>query len=369
MEKYENKSDTSVESYISKVSYENLTNNKIPLDGEANILLIDNKRVYYYIDELNSLSQDLSNQALYYFDIASGQTGRIGIIESIAGGSGSVAMLGEKILLPLAKQGNQNVLFQIKLETESIEIAKQWTAFPPLSYVYSTEKEFIIFGPDVIDHSLTRYYIDKIDISNGQQDTIIESFHGEEGGTLISCVDIDQNNIYTYTISGKDKEESYAIFVYDFNGKKKESYALDLKKSLKNEDVVVNLYKFNEFFILNTLNGCNYIFQKTEDALKELKTPDVLFKNGGYRVIESYDGEIEEMYFMNTFHDSEKLIIFSHNASFHTIEFPKYENMSYSFYRNARGDLLVKKIAGDNLEKKEFFLIDNQSLNKWYKVS
>lgn len=338
----------------------------LKIDADAEVFFFNDEKLYYFTDEINSENPNLVNKTLHEYKFEDKKSNTLSSFADISVYSGSKTLTDNKLYLPLT-QNNHNILVEINLENNSSKTIKKWMAFPPLTYVYNLNNNLILFGPNSLDNSTIEYSINKINPVNNKEVNIVKKEIKNQRGELISCIDVDGNYIYAFSITATNKEQKYNIIKYDLTGKQVSIYPFDLKTFLNpdktladQDDAIFNIYKEKDYFILNTLNGRVFIFKLINNKLQPVKIPDnFCTKNpSGFRFIEYYDGESDFAYFYNTFENNNVVIVFNYlTEEFTSLEFPK-DNSIYHYFRNAKGDLIVKKSKDQNLSQFYYYDID-----------
>lgn len=341
------------------------------MESKSNIVFLNNEKLYYFTDIVNKETPDLANETLYEYNFNDKNTKKINTFTNIAVSSGSKALYNNSVYIPLATN-IENTLYKIDTKSRSLEVIKKWITFPPLAYVYTVDDNLILFGPKTSDGITIEYYINKIDLNSNNEKNIITKKMKNKKGETISCIDVDKEFIYAFSISATGDKEIYNIIQYDLNGKQSNVYPFDLKAFLDptatltgEDDAISKLYKEKDYFILNTLNGRVFIFKMVNNKLIPIKIPEKFYKNNpsGFHFIEYYDGKSEVAYFTNLSEENNIITIFNYSTEkFTTLELPNDIENQYNFDRNARGDLIVKKVNKKDISKVEYYYINFKSI-------
>lgn len=341
---------------------------QIPADSE--IVFFDNQKLFYFTFESDSKTPDLANQTLYEYDIKENKTIKINTFSNIAISSDSKALHQNNFYMHLATN-EQNHLVKVDTNTHSSEIIKKWSTFPTFAYVYTLDNNLILFGPNSIG-SATEYYINKINLTDNSEVNIVAKKIENQKGELIASLDVDEKFIYAFSIASNGVNETYSIIKYDINGKQLSVYPFDLEsfismKTLLNEDdAIIRIYKEKNYFILNTINGRVFIFKISNDKLEPIKIPEKFFINNpaGYHFLEYYDGDSNYAYFINTFEQNNIIEVFNcETETFTTIKLTEDNNNINKYYRNAKGDLIIKKSNKQDIYKIQY-IYENSPFDK-----
>lgn len=360
---------TSVKHVNSPKNKEN-TPLKIPLeiDSNAEISFFTNGKLYYFNDEFNKEKPELANKILSEYSIMDKKSKILSSFPDISDYSGSITLNKNKLYLPLY-QNNTNVLFEINLQNNHTRIMKKWNAFPPFAFIYNLKNNLILFGPNSLNNTTLEYYINTINLVDNKEVNIVKKEIKNHVGELISCLDVDGNNIYAFSITATKNDQKYSIIKYDITGKQINIYPFDLQMFLNpaktladQDDAIFSIYKEKNYFIFNTLNGRVFIFKLINDKLEPVTVPDKFYKKNpsGFRFIEYFDGKSDFAYFYNTFNNNNVVTVFNYlTEEFTSLKFPK-DNSVYNYFRNAHGDLVVKKSSKDqNLSRFYYYTIDH----------
>lgn len=327
----------------------------VQINADAEIIVFDNQKLYYFMDKTGTPKTDLEEKTLFEYNFIDKKSRNVSSFADISTFSGSTVLVDNTLYIPLATN-IQNILVKINIEKGSWETIKRWETFPPISYVYSIKNNLILFGPNSINSSTTDYYINKMNLNGKEEKNIVKKRIKNKNGELISCIDVDENSIYAFSITSNGNDESYSIIKYDMNGKQCSTYPLDLKFFLNpvktlvdQDDAISGIYKEKDYFILNSLNGRVFIFKLINNKLQSVKIPENFYKDNpsGFRFMD-YHGDSDFAYFYNTFKSNNEVSVFNYSSGkISSFEIPEH-NKIYSYIRNAHGDLIIKTSNDQN---------------------
>lgn len=338
--------------------------NPIQIAANAEIVFFNNQKLYYYTDEFDSKSPELIDKTINVYDINIKTSKKLNKIANISTYSGSVAMNHSSFYMPFSTN-DENILVKADMGKNKAETIKKWKTFPPLAYVYTIDNNLILFGPNEKGET-TDYYINKINLDTNKEENIIKKKMKNQNGELIACMDVDDKYIYTFSIKVDGNIEKYIISQYDTSGTLFKTYPFDLKFYIDSatfrgqDDAILKIYKENDNFILTTLGGRVFVYKIVNDKLQPVKLPENLYKDNpsGFRFLEYYDGNSEFGYFVNSFKENNIVTVFNYSTEkITTLEFTKSENdrASNDYYRNAAGDLVIKKSKGQSTNEFQYF--------------
>lgn len=361
---------TNVDDNTKSVAQDDLKIEPLQIETNAEIAFFDNESIFYFTDEITSKESDVVCKTLAEYNFKDKKTKKITSFEDISTHSGSITRSDNTLYMPLSTN-DENILFKIDVNKNSSKEIKKWNTFPPLSYVYYLRGNLILFGPDVIDQLTTHYYINKISLTDNKEVNIVKKKIKNNNGELISCVDVDESYIYAFSIKASDDSQKYSIIKYGLNGEEIDRYDFDLKAFLhpfetlaNQDDAIINVYKEKDYFILNTINGKVFIFKLNMNQLQPIEIPENFYKMNpsGFRFLD-YNGSSDFAYFINTFENNNVITVFNYiTEEFTSLELAN-DNM-YSYFRNAQGNLIVRKTNNQNSIEFYYYRIDSPTLNQ-----
>lgn len=349
-----------------KITEKDLTSLPISGKGDSEIIYFNKDKIYYSKDIVNDQTPDLADKILFEYAIKRRQINKVHTLSNISMSSGSKAIHSNNLYIPFSTN-KENILLKVNMDNHNAEIIKEWNTFPPLSYVYNLDNYLFLFGPKSNGGQI-EYYIDKIDLNNNKEVNIVTKNMNNKKGQLIASIDAEDKYLYAFSINATGDKDLYRIVQYDMNGRECNSYPFDLaaflsgKKTLYHEDDAISkIYKEKDYFILNTLNGRVFIFKILKDKLEPIKMPEKFYKDNpaGYHFLEYYDNKSNFAYFINTFGINNVIEVFNYlTGEFSSLELPKDNNCSYIYYRNAGGDLIIKKTNDEDINQVYYYYIN-----------
>ena len=347
-------------------------NESLNIDKNAEIALFNNENLFYFTSETNEETPDLTTMILYEYNFVDQKSKELSSYEDVSIYSGSKVLQGEKLYLPLT-HNTDNILAEVNLENNSSKIIKQWETNPPLAFVYGLNQNIILFGPNTLEDSTFEYAIDTFNPDNNKETNLVNTEVKDQQGELIPTIDVEGDYIYALSITVQQNEHQYQIIKYDKNGKQISMYPFDLKAYFNpsatlvdQDDAIYRLYKEQDYFILNTLNGRVFIFKLVNNNLQPVPIPKEFYKENpsGFRFIEYYDGESDFGYFYNTFDHKNVITVFNYlTEEITTFDFPE-DKSNYFYFRNAKGDLIVHKSNDEGLSEFNYYNVESLTKNK-----
>jgi hypothetical protein len=204
---------------------------------------------------------------------------------------------------------------------------------------------------------VTNYTVDSIKLNDYTVIRLIEKQCrmdvGE--GTVISSVCMGENCFYTFENVSKDGKTDYQVIKYDITGEQMNVFELNLDHFLKlpgaeddGYDTVFDIYKFDNFIILLTLNRRDIVFQEQDGILSEYEIPSELYDESRnlYSPITPEIDQNKTLYFFDQFSDTKNLIAFDKERNqFEYIDMPFIKDGFRRFFRNEEGDIFIQQIT------------------------
>jgi len=339
------------------------------IDDNSEISFFNNEKLYFFTSETVKKDTESANMNFYEYIFDQEKSNIINSFTDITFHTGSKTIIDDKLYFPLT-QNNQNILLEIRMENKKTKTIKKWTSYPPFSYVFNTNNHIVLFGPNTPDNSKIEYSIDTLNLENNQENNIVKKIIKDGEGELISSIDVDGEYIFAFSTTIKNNKHEYSVIKYDLTGKEIIKYPFDLQSFFKTDKTLINkddtifsMYKEGNYFILNTLNGRIFIFKLIDNQLQAVKIPENYYEENpsGFHFMEYTDEESDFAYFYNSFEKNNEVTVFNYlTEEFTTIGFPKEETSLYEFFRNAKGDLIVKRT--NNSSANDFFHFKREDL-------
>lgn len=340
----------------------------IPLNAE--IIFFDNSNILYLLSDQEINNDQQTEKTLFKYNFKEHKKYELTKFNNAITATESIACHGKKIYLPYKTSSNRNVLLEIDMESNSFKAIKQWDADTVFSYIYSIDNVLILFSIDAIDSEVTEYNIKQINLSDYSKKNIVSKRFSNKEAEFIPAIDVDDKYIYALLVKQVNEKQNYHIIKYDLGGNALKSYKLDLKNfieqvnpSNKNDvekDIIFNIYKENNYFILTTLNGRISIFQQNKDGIDSIEVPKDLYEDfpSGYNFLNHLGKDNQFAYFVNPNKSKNTMYVFDYTTGeFTSINFSTDKNNINVYYRNETGDILLKKMNLYSINKQQYFYL------------
>lgn len=339
------------------------------------IICFDREKIIYNIsDNFNNNNLDMT---LFSFDLLNKQTKKIIKLENLQGIIDNPVLQNKNLIFTIKKAENQYEILKIDMNSYVSESILSWNSITHLTNLISFNNEILLYTVNTIkenknsDNILNEYNIDLINIKNYNLDRIVSERYDRSNkqGSVISAVTVDDDFIYCF------QDGNHEIIQYNIFGEEINRYTLDLKSFLEPSflleldltDLIFQIKKSKQYFILSTLNQRKLIYKIDNSGLLPVSLPKELsaeFPN--YRIAEINNGKFDNIYFINQSRGDKTVIIFeSKVGKFKYLDIPLKENVMRTIYMNSESDLLIQEYIFDEHgnQKSELIFIKNENLN------
>jgi len=215
----------------------------------------------------------------------------------------------------------------------------------------------IIFEPK-FNYNEFIYKISKLDLTNNAESLLInESFSMvTNSGYVISNMYVQNGSIFLYRVkTSNGGVRDFFIDEYDLFGNLVNTYVLDILEFLHmyevmEEDSVIRLYKYDDYFVLQTIHNRIGIFRLEGERIIEIDIPDSLQRLGAATIVSSSESGSDSIYFWDNIYD----VLYIYDLYSKTfIRVPVYverdgdfalflEDWIHSVHRNSEGTVLFQ---------------------------
>lgn len=228
------------------------------LNDYTPIAIIDNKLVYSYIQEDDSL-------AIGYYDIETNTEADLVNIENFYISSGIPTVIEESVYFPVTLKTNEHRILKIDLNDNSVEVLISEYNSNLYDSISSMNKKIYILSSNMEDNNSQINFIKSYDTITEEIKVLIQK-ESNQGKyiNLFSC-----NNENLYFMYSNDK--NVVIDAYNSNGKKVKTLHFDdeIREKILT-DSIAQFYYFNDFIYLRTYSDYGIIGKVENDFVKKL---------------------------------------------------------------------------------------------------
>jgi hypothetical protein len=334
---------------------------KLDIPDNATVMLYYKDMVYYTIEKYLSTEQDLPELSLFTLNV---NTGKTVFLTRYFMANYSVHSFfvnaGFAYILASNYKNYEHEILKVDLATGKSETL--FTRNVPKDLEIYSDSIFPC-GSDIIYESVvgsgktTYYSFDYIDSDTGKTAIIIEKSilleeNGDEAeGEIMFSMDTNNNNIFVLCETVKDgKYTKYILNKYGYDGELLQEIpdmtALDFKNNnplFEGGDSIWYLYINSDIVTFDTINGRILMQKLGKNTISNYILPKELTENGMYHYVGDPGNTYSKLYF-NNYGLGNKFITFDTDSeSFETYSVDIKESESRLYYRNAVGDMIVKK--------------------------
>lgn len=348
---------------------------KINLPNEADILFFDDKQIIYSVEEWDK-SNEFLNIQFYKYTIAEDATVKLFDLTDYKFISGRISSHDGKLYIPCLFKNDINKIFEVNLSTGDTSVFYEWTGNTFICNTYVENNTLFVFEIIPADESAssesgTNYKVTSFNLQNSSQKEIMSGKYQNGTGDVISCITVNDEAMYLYTLKYDNYSESTHILTYNISSEEfTEIPLISSKLSKIGDDPVMDMYAIGNNLIFHTLNGQILIEQIQDNKdLVPLIIPDELGSDisSRYTVLDSLVNIDDSLYFATTNSQENTIYKFDYvKQEFVPIKFDFNQdklNILNHYFTNKTGDIIMKSNNDLNSEV-TYFLVKKELLEK-----